>query len=72
MRVFFHFATTITIASIQLTLDKRNNSVDTLFIAKSMRNRSDGAAPENAELAFSGDFAATGGTDFELFRFISS
>jgi len=37
--------------------------------AKSMRNRPDGAAPENAELAFSGDFAATGRSDFELFRY---
>ena len=40
-----------------------------VIIAKSMRNRPDGAAPENAELAFSGVLAATGETDFELFRY---
>jgi hypothetical protein len=34
-----------------------------------MRNRLNGAAPKNAELAFFGGFAATGETDFELFRF---
>jgi hypothetical protein len=36
-----------------------------------MRNGLDRAAPENAELAFSGDFAAIGETDFELFRYSS-
>jgi hypothetical protein len=36
--------------------------------AKSMRNGLAGAAPENAELAFSGDIAATGETIFELIR----
>jgi hypothetical protein len=35
-----------------------------------MRNGLDGAVPENAKRAFSGGFAATGKTDFELFRFI--
>jgi len=34
-----------------------------------MRNRPGGAAPENAELAFLGGFAATDGTDFKLIRF---
>ena len=34
-----------------------------------MRNGLGRAAPENAELAFSGDFAAIGETDFELFRY---
>ena len=36
-----------------------------------MKNRPDGAAPENANRAFSGGFAATVGEDFELFRFNS-
>jgi cardiolipin synthase len=50
--------------------DERINDFEAyrVDIAKSMRNRPDRAAPKNAELAFSGDFAATGGTDFELFR----
>jgi len=34
-----------------------------------MRNSLDGAAPENAKQAFSGDFAATGETDFELIHY---
>jgi hypothetical protein len=38
-------------------------------IAKLMRNRPDGATPESAEIAFSGGFAATGGSNFELFRY---
>jgi len=36
-----------------------------------MRNGLGGAAPENAELAFSGGFAATDETDFELIRYIA-
>ena len=35
-----------------------------------MRNGLGGAAPENAELAFSGGFAATDETDFKLIRYI--
>ena len=38
-------------------------------IANSMRNGAEVAAPENAKQAFSGAFAATGCTDFELIRF---
>jgi hypothetical protein len=34
-----------------------------------MKNCSGGAAPENAK-AFLGDFAATGGIDFELIRLV--
>jgi len=34
-----------------------------------MRNGLGGAVPENAELAFSGGFAATAETDFELIQY---
>ena len=37
-----------------------------------MRNGLGGAAPENAELAFSGGFAATDETDFELIHYKKS
>jgi len=40
------------------------------YIANSMINSPEVAAPENAKQAFSGDFAAIGGTDFELIRYI--
>jgi oxygen-independent coproporphyrinogen-3 oxidase len=53
---------------LQTTHEHLLRAVGRMTIAKSMRNRPDRAAPENAELAFLGDFAATGGTDFELFR----
>jgi len=36
-----------------------------------MKNRPDRAAPENANRAFSGELAATGWSDFELFRYIT-
>jgi hypothetical protein len=38
-------------------------------IAKSMTNGLAREAPENAKQAFLGDFAATGETDLELFRY---
>jgi len=34
-----------------------------------MRNSLGGAAPENAQQGFSGGFAATDGTDFELIHY---
>jgi len=44
-------------------------TVETPPIVNSMRNSLDGAAPENAKQAFSGGFAATGETDFELIHY---
>jgi hypothetical protein len=46
-----------------------NGEISFATKANSMRNGLGRAAPENAELAFSGDFAATDETDFELIRY---
>jgi hypothetical protein len=53
--------------SIAITLDTYTEFMPD--IAKSMRNRPDGAASQNAQLALAGGFAATGGSGFELFRY---